>query len=131
MSLANLSKLFEDLDSNNSTNRKIDILVNYFSSNEPLENSWTIYLLTGKMSKRFISGKDLKTYFSEIYEFPLWLIETCYLKVGDSAEVITLLLQNKDLLINQYLKNISLSELLTKLLHEFSVLKEDQKKIPA
>ena len=48
MSLKKFSELFINLDSCNSTNKKIGILQNYFSSNEALENSWTIYLLTGK-----------------------------------------------------------------------------------
>ena len=94
MSLKKFSELFINLDSCNSTNKKIGILQKYFSSNEALENSWTIYLLTGKNNKRFISGRSLKTLFSEIYEYPLWLIDSCYLKVGDSAEVISLLLRN-------------------------------------
>ena len=55
MSLKNFSELFVDLDSNNSTNNKIEVLKNYFLSNDPIDNSWAIYLLTGKSNKRFIS----------------------------------------------------------------------------
>jgi len=95
MSLKKFSELFDDLDSINSTNNKFEVLKRYFLSNEPIDNSWTIYLLTGKKNKRFISGRYLKNLFSQIYEYPQWLIDTCYLKVGDSAEVITLLLRNK------------------------------------
>ena len=95
MSLKSFSELFLDLDSNNSTSTKIEILKNYFLSNKPEENAWTIYLLTGKNNKRFVSGKYLKTIFSDLYEYPMWLIDSCYLKVGDSAEVISLLLKNK------------------------------------
>jgi len=95
MSLKKFSELFCDLDSINSTNNKIEVLKNYFLSNDPIDNSWAIYLLTGKRNKRFISGRYLKNLFSQIYEYPQWLIDTCYLKVGDSAEVITLLLKNK------------------------------------
>ena len=92
MSLKKFSELFVDLDSSNSTNNKIEVLKNYFLSNDPIDNSWAIYLITGKSSKRFISGRYLKNLFSQIYEYPEWLIDTCYLKVGDSAEVITCLL---------------------------------------
>ena len=95
MSLKKFAELFADLDSINSTNIKIEVLKSYFLSNEPIDNSWAIYLLTGKSNKRFISGRYLKNLFSQIYEYPEWLIDTCYLKVGDSAEVITLLLKNK------------------------------------
>ncbi len=129
MSLKKFSELFIDLDSCNSKNKKIRILQNYFSSNEAVENSWTIYLLTGKTNKRFLSGKSLKTLFSEIYEYPLWLIDSCYLKVGDSAEVISLLLRNMITGKNKKYQDISLDELLNKSFPELSILKEDYKKL--
>ena len=129
MSLNKFSELFLNLDSNNSTNKKIEILKNYFSTNDDLENSWSIYLLTGKKNKRFISGRYLKSFFSDIYEFPLWLIDTCYLRVGDSAEVITLLLKSKNIGGNKVIQDISLDELLNKILPELAVLKEDEKKL--
>ena len=127
MSLKNFSELFGDLDSNNSTNNKIEVLKNYYLSNEPINNSWAIYLLTGKSSKRFISGRYLKNLFSQIYEYPEWLIDTCYLKVGDSAEVITLLLKNKSTSRKKKLSNISLNELLSKTIPELSKLNEEEK----
>ena len=129
MSLNKFSELFLDLDSNNSTNKKIEILKNYFSTNDDLENSWSIYLLTGKKNKRFINGRSLKSFFSDIYEFPLWLIDTCYLRVGDSAEVITLLLDSKNIGENKIIQDISLDELLNKILPELADLKEDEKKL--
>ena len=66
MSLKNFSELFVDLDSSNSTNNKIEFLKNYFLSNDPIDNSWAIYLLSGKSNKRFISGRYLKNLFSQI-----------------------------------------------------------------
>ena len=129
MTLKNFSDLFLDLDSSNSSNNKVEILRNYFLNNNALENSWTIYLLIGKNNKRFISGRSLKLLFSEIHEYPLWLIDACYLKVGDSAEVITLLLRNKNISKNQKLKDVSLNELLNIILPELALLKEDLKKL--
>ncbi len=129
MSLNKFSELFLNLDSSNSINKKLDILKNYFATNDYLENSWSIYLLTGKKNKRFISGKLLKSFFSDIYEFPLWLIDTCYLRVGDSAEVITLLLNSKNIGKNKVNKDISLDELLSKTLPELAILKQDEKKL--
>ena len=64
MSLKKFSELFFDLDSINSTNNKIEVLKSYFLSNAPIDNSWAIYLLTGKSNKRFISGRYLKNLFS-------------------------------------------------------------------
>ena len=129
MSLNKFSELFLNLDSTNSINKKLEILKKYFSTNDDLENSWSIYLLTGKKNKRFISGRSLKSFFSDIYEFPLWLIDTCYLRVGDSAEVITLLLNSKNIGKNKVMKDISLDELLNNILPELAVLEEDEKKL--
>ena len=77
MSLKKFSELFGDLDSINSTKIKIEVLKRYFLSNKPIDNSWAIYLLTGKSNKRFISGRYLKNLFSQVYEYPQWLIDTC------------------------------------------------------
>ena len=129
MSLKNFSKLFADLDSSNSTNNKIEVLNNYFLSNEPIDNVWAIYLLMGKNNKRFVSGKYLKNLFSKVYEYPQWLIDTCYLKVGDSAEVITLLLKNKNSSRNKRISNITLNKLLSKTLPELSKQNEDEKNL--
>lgn len=127
MSLKKFSELFVDLDSSNSTNNKIEVLKNYFLSNDPIDNSWAIYLLTGKSNKRFISGRYLKNLYSQIYEYPAWLIDTCYLKVGDSAEVITLLLKNKSTSRKKKLSNISLNELLSTTIPDLSKLNEEEK----
>ena len=127
MSLNKFSKLFEELDSNNSINKKINSLTKYFKSSSNLNNILTIYLLIGKRNKRFISGKSLREYYADIYKMPIWLIETCYAKVGDSAEVISLLLQD-NLLKKDIKEDISLDQLLNKILPNLSKLEEPQKK---
>ncbi len=127
MSLNKFSKLFEELDSNNSINKKINSLTKYFKSSSNLNNILTIYLLIGKRNKRFISGKSLREYYADIYKMPIWLIETCYSKVGDSAEVISLLLQD-NLLKKDIKEDISLDQLLNKILPNISKLEEPQKK---
>ena len=127
MSLNKFSKLFEELDSNNSINKKINSLTKYFKSSSNLNNILTIYLLIGKRNKRFISGKSLREYYADIYKMPIWLIETCYAKVGDSAEVISLLLQD-NLLKKDIKEDISLDQLLNKILPNLSKLEEPKKK---
>ena len=127
MSLNKFSELFSDLDSNNSTNNKIRLLSEYFLSNDPQENVWTIYLLTGKSNKRFISGKKLRTIFSEFYNLPIWLTEVCYAKVGDSAEVISLLLKEHIENKENKLKEISINKLMKEILPDLNNL-NDQKK---
>jgi len=127
MSLNKFSKLFEELDSNNSVNKKVNFLTKYFKCNSKLNNIWTIYLLINKRNKRFISGKRLREYYSDIYKIPIWLIEKCYSKVGDSAEVISLLLKDK-LLDKDTIEDISLDKLINKILPSLSKLDENEKK---
>ena len=59
----------------------------------------------------------------------MWLIDSCYLKVGDSAEVISLLLKNMTTGKNIKYQDVSLDELLNKSFPELSILKEDDKKL--
>ncbi len=129
MSLTNFSKLFADLDSNNSTNEKIQILSNYFSSNTPVENASTIFLLLGKSNKRYITGKKLRLFFSELFELPLWLIEICYGKVGDSAEVIYLLLKDQFQNKNKNLNEITIEKLIKEILPKLNNLDDEKKKL--
>ena len=128
MSLNKFSKLFEDLDSNNSINKKVNSLTKYFKFNNNLNNILTIYLLIGKKNKRFISGKSLREYYANIYKIPKWLIDECYSKVGDSAEVIALLLQDK-ILEKNIKDDISLNELINEILPKLKKLDENKKKL--
>ena len=128
MSLNKFSKLFEDLDSNNSSNKKVNSLTKYFKFNNNLNNILTIYLLIGKKNKRFISGKSLREYYANIYKIPKWLIDECYSKVGDSAEVIALLLQDK-ILEKNIKDDISLNELINEILPKLKKLDENKKKL--
>ena len=128
MSLNKFSKLFEDLDSNNSSNKKVNSLTKYFKFNNNLNNILTIYLLIGKKNKRFISGKSLREYYANIYKIPKWLIDECYSKVGDSAEVIALLLQDK-ILEKNIKDDISLNELMNEILPKLKKLDENKKKL--
>ena len=128
MSLNKFSKLFEDLDSNNSSNKKVNSLTKYFKLNNNLNNILTIYLLIGKKNKRFISGKSLREYYANIYKIPKWLIDECYSKVGDSAEVISLLLQDK-ILEKNIKDDISLNELINEILPKLKKFDENKKKL--
>ena len=128
MSLNKFSKLFEDLDSNNSSNKKVNSLTKYFKLNNNLNNILTIYLVIGKKNKRFISGKSLREYYANIYKIPKWLIDECYSKVGDSAEVIALLLQDK-ILEKNIKDDISLNELINEILPKLKKLDENKKKL--
>ena len=77
MSLNKFVKLFNELDAENSLNNKVDLLISYFELNNEINNIWTISLLMGKVNKRYLTGKLLRIYYSQIYNLPIWLIENC------------------------------------------------------
>ena len=84
--------LFARLDSTNSTQAKIDILIEHFKANDALDNAWTLFFLRGGKIKRLISSTILKEAVMEIAGIKFWLFQECYDAVGDLAETIALLL---------------------------------------
>jgi len=84
--------LFQQIDATTSTNEKVRALQRYFQAEEPANAVWALYLLLGKTRKRLITSRILRDVFLQISDIPGWLFEDCYSHVGDSAEVIALLL---------------------------------------
>ncbi len=91
------TELFQAIDATTSTNEKISALQRYFEQEEPANAVWALYLLLGKTRKRLITAKVLRDIFLEVSGMPEWLFADCYAQVGDSAEVIALLLRNHPL----------------------------------
>ncbi|MEO1211309.1 MAG: ATP-dependent DNA ligase [Cyanobacteria bacterium J06638_20] len=92
------TQLFQQIDATTSTNEKVRALQQYFTEEEPANAVWALYLLLGKARKRLITSRVLRATFLEISDLPEWLFEDCYSHVGDSAEVIALLLRSSDAL---------------------------------
>lgn len=90
------TQLFQEIDATTSTNEKVRALHHYFAEEAPANAVWALYLLLGKARKRLITSRVLRETFLEISNLPAWLFEDCYAHVGDSAEVIALLLQTSD-----------------------------------
>ncbi|MBW4520244.1 MAG: ATP-dependent DNA ligase [Scytolyngbya sp. HA4215-MV1] len=88
------TQLFQQIDATPATNAKISALQRYFQQEEPSNAVWALYLLLGKTRKRLITSRVLRDVFLQISEMPEWLFEDCYAQVGDSAEVIALLLRD-------------------------------------
>jgi DNA ligase-1 len=88
------TQLFQQIDATPSTNAKVYALQCYFQQEEPANAVWALYLLLGKTRKRLITSRVLREVFLQISEIPEWLFEDCYAQVGDSAEVIALLLRD-------------------------------------
>uniref|UniRef100_A0A832H1K9 DNA ligase (ATP) n=1 Tax=Oscillatoriales cyanobacterium SpSt-402 TaxID=2282168 RepID=A0A832H1K9_9CYAN len=86
------TQLFQQIDSTTSTNEKVQALKQYFQEEEPANAVWALYLLLGKTRKRLITSRILREVFLQVPDIPEWLFADCYAHVGDSAEVIALLL---------------------------------------
>ncbi len=86
------TQLFQQVDATTSTNEKVRALQAYFQAEEAQNAVWALYLLLGKTRKRLITSRMLRDIFLQISDIPEWLFEDCYAQVGDTAEVIALLL---------------------------------------
>ncbi|MEA5447829.1 ATP-dependent DNA ligase [Leptolyngbya sp. CCNP1308] len=93
------TQLFLDIDATTSTNEKVRSLQAYFQTQEadPADKVWALYLLLGKTRRRTVTSRVLRDVFLQISDIPEWLFKDCYAQVGDSAEVIALLLRDVDL----------------------------------
>jgi DNA ligase-1 len=89
-------KLFQQIDETQSTNEKVLHIQNYFSSCSDEDGAWALFFLSGHRIKRLITGNKLFEWCKDIVQIPPWLIEESYASVGDTAEVISLLLPRKD-----------------------------------
>lgn len=84
--------LFEKIDQTSSTNEKVGYLKDYFQQASSADAAWALFFLSGYRLKRLISGRKLLLWMQQMTHYPAWLLEESYASVGDSAEVITLLL---------------------------------------
>lgn len=87
-------ELYIKLDQTQSTNEKVEFLKNYFLQAPPSDAAWALFFLTGNRLKRVVSSLDLSQWCSEYLQMPDWLFLESYGAVGDTAEVVSLLLES-------------------------------------
>jgi DNA ligase-1 len=88
------TQLFQEVDATTSTNEKVRAITAYFHAADPADKVWALYLLLGKTRKRIVTSRILRDVFLQISDLPEWLFKDSYSHVGDSAEVIALLLRD-------------------------------------
>ena len=86
------SQLYADLDRTTKTNAKVGAMVDYFQDVPAEDAAWAVFFLTGQRLKRLISGKMLRDWALNATGYPEWLIVDSHASVGDSAETVSLLL---------------------------------------
>jgi DNA ligase-1 len=71
-------------------------MADYFRQVEPADAAWSLFFLTGRRFKRFVSSAKLREWAIAALEIPDWLYEDAHIAVGDTAETISLLMAPKD-----------------------------------
>ncbi len=90
--MTRFSQLFAAIDQTNSTNAKVDAMVEYFASAPPADAAWAVFFLTGRRLKRLVSGMAIGQWTMAATGLGEWLLSECYAVVGDGAETATLVL---------------------------------------
>lgn len=86
------SQLVQQLSASTKTNDKLDALSDYFQHADDKDKVWVIALFSGRRPRRTVSGTQLSEWCAELIDLPLWLLQECYLTVGDLSETIALLI---------------------------------------
>lgn len=87
--------LYQAIDDTTSTKEKTAHLVEYFRSAPAADAVWTLYYFMGKKQKRLVKRSILQDAILEASGLPIWLFDECYSVVGDLAETIALLWDDK------------------------------------
>ncbi|MBF2026144.1 MAG: ATP-dependent DNA ligase [Oscillatoriales cyanobacterium C42_A2020_001] len=119
------TRLFQQVDSTTSTNEKIRALQQYFQEETPANAVWALYLLLGKPRKRLITSRILREVFLQVSDVPEWLFADCYAHVGDSAEVIALLLTDV-LSANESKSEIPLHQWMEEIIPKVKLVKSEE-----
>ncbi|HEY9887966.1 MAG TPA: ATP-dependent DNA ligase [Candidatus Obscuribacterales bacterium] len=88
------TELFQAIDATTATNAKVAALQQYFATEAPANAVWALYLLLNKTRRRLVTSRVLRDVYLSMAPLPEWLFQDCYAHVGDSAEVIALLLRD-------------------------------------
>src|SRR4051812_5443745 len=87
--------LFESLDTTTSTSAKVEALTAYFREAPAADAAWATYVLIGRKPKRCVGPAMLRQWLTEEAGLPPWLVDEAHASVGDLAETIALLMDQK------------------------------------
>ncbi|WP_213151157.1 ATP-dependent DNA ligase [Neochlamydia sp. AcF95] len=124
--MKNFTELFDLIDQTSSTNEKLRYMEEYFKKVPSEDGAWALFFLSGHRLKRLIGSKTLLTWCGEITQLPAWLIEESYASVGDTAETISLLLEQS--YSKNHLIDLPLSAWMANLILPLKSKKEEEQK---
>ena len=84
--------LFERLDQTTSTNEKVEIMADFFRRQDAETSAWALFFLSGRKPKQLVGSAKLRQWAQEVVRLPDWLLAECYAAVGDTAEMVALMI---------------------------------------
>lgn len=84
--------LFECIDQTTSTNEKVEIMAEFFRRQDAETSAWALFFLSGRKPKKLVGSAKLSQWVQEVVGVPDWLMAECYAAVGDTAEMVALML---------------------------------------
>jgi DNA ligase-1 len=116
------AELYFNLDQTNQTNKKVDLIAEFFKTASDEDKIWALALFTGRRPKKTVSTSLLREWAAEASGYPEWLFEESYQIVGDLAETIALMVPSA-----RTSSNTSLSQWMA-IIQQMSHLEQDEKK---
>jgi DNA ligase 1 len=89
------AELFAALDETTRTNEKVTALARYFAAAPPADAAWALYFLSGRRPRQVVGSRQMAEWAAEATNTPLWLFGECYDAVGDLAETVALILDDR------------------------------------
>lgn len=84
--------LFERIDQTTSTKEKVEIMADFFRRQDAETSAWALFFLSGHKPKQLVGSAKLRKWAQEIARLPDWLMAECYAAVGDTAEMVALMI---------------------------------------
>jgi DNA ligase-1 len=86
------ARLYGELDATTATSAKLAALERYYAEAPAADAAWATYFLAGGKPRQVVPSRLLREIATRASGLDDWLIEECYLAVGDFSETVSLVL---------------------------------------
>ena len=86
------AQLYAELDTTTSTREKLAALARYYAKAPAADAAWATYFLAGGKPRQVVPTRLLREIALRASGLDDWLLDECYLAVGDFSETVALVL---------------------------------------
>jgi DNA ligase-1 len=86
------ARLYGELDASTATGAKLAALERYYAQAPAADAAWATYFLAGGKPRQVVPSRLLREIATRASGLDDWLLEECYLAVGDFSETVSLVL---------------------------------------